>query len=158
LCGTDLIPSLIEKYSTKKVALIGTEEPFIGNAASHLKQKNFDVVLSIDGFRSLNKYLKKVQETKPSIIILGMGMPKQEKLAAVLKQFLNYPCLILNGGAIIDHIGGKVDRAPKWMRTYGLEWLFRLVQEPRRLFKRYVIGNAIFLKRVYKMTGRIKLR
>ena len=57
------------------------------------------------------------------------------------------PCLIVCGGAILDFLGGKVSRAPAWLRRLGGEWIFRLVKEPKRLFMRYVVGNPAFLIR-----------
>ena len=73
-------------------------------------------------------------------------MPKQEAVAARLAAS-GVPCLIVCGGAILDFLGGKVARAPGWLRRLGGEWVFRLVKEPRRLFMRYVVGNPMFLLR-----------
>jgi N-acetylglucosaminyldiphosphoundecaprenol N-acetyl-beta-D-mannosaminyltransferase len=64
-----------------------------------------------------------------------------------LKASLKHPCVIVCGGAIVDFIGGKVSRAPNLVRTLGMEWLYRLYLEPKRLFKRYVVGNPLFLWR-----------
>jgi hypothetical protein len=64
---------------------------------------------------------------------------------------VGYPCLIVCGGAIIDFMGGKTARAPQWMRKTGIEWVFRLLLEPRRLFQRYVVGNPVFLARAFAM-------
>jgi exopolysaccharide biosynthesis WecB/TagA/CpsF family protein len=75
-----------------------------------------------------------------------MGMPKQEAVAARLANS-GVPCLIVCGGAILDFLGGKVSRAPQWMRRLGCEWVFRLISEPKRLFTRYVVGNPMFLLR-----------
>jgi hypothetical protein len=55
------------------------------------------------------------------------------------------------GGAIIDFMGGKTSRAPVWMRKTGLEWVYRLMIEPRRLFHRYVVGNPVFLARAISL-------
>jgi exopolysaccharide biosynthesis WecB/TagA/CpsF family protein len=68
-----------------------------------------------------------------------------------LRAQLDYPCLIVCGGAIIDFLGGKIARAPVWMRRLGLEWVYRLVQEPGRLFRRYVLGNPLFLARALRL-------
>lgn len=75
-----------------------------------------------------------------------MGMPKQEAVAAKLAA-IGGPCLIVCGGAILDFLGGKVSRAPEWLRRLGGEWLYRLLREPKRLFMRYVVGNPLFLLR-----------
>jgi hypothetical protein len=107
----------------------------------------------IDGFQSQSVYVQQALENKPSLIVLAMGMPKQEQVAVALKAALDYPCLIVCGGAIIDFIGGKVQRAPLWMRQWGIEWVYRLLREPKRLFKRYVIGNVVFMARVRRFKG-----
>src|SRR5690606_40821841 len=74
------------------------------------------------------------------IIVLAMGMPKQEQVAVQLRDALNTPALLICGGAILDFAAERFPRAPLWMRRFGLEWLFRLLLEPRRLFKRYALG------------------
>ena len=95
------------------------------------------------------KYLSEIPYEK-FLIVLGMGMPKQERLALKIKDMLSdNDVLIVNGGAIIDRISGVVERAPSWMAENGLEWLYRLCKEPGRLFRRYVIGNPMFLLRVF---------
>jgi exopolysaccharide biosynthesis WecB/TagA/CpsF family protein len=80
-----------------------------------------------------------------------MGMPRQEEMACVLRAALTHPCLIVCGGAIIDFLGGRAPRAPVWMRRFGLEWVYRLMQEPGRLFRRYVLGNPLFLLRTLRL-------
>jgi exopolysaccharide biosynthesis WecB/TagA/CpsF family protein len=80
-------------------------------------------------------------------------MPRQEEVAVLLRAALGYPCLIVCGGAIIDFIGNKTSRAPAWMRRTGLEWAWRLALEPKRLFKRYVLGNPLFLARSLWLTA-----
>jgi len=79
---------------------------------------------------------------------MAMGMPKQEEVSVRLREALAHPVLIVNGGAILDYIGGKVPRAPRLMRQVGMEWLFRLAVEPRRLFSRYVLGIPIYFSHV----------
>ncbi|MNI76456.1 putative N-acetylmannosaminyltransferase [compost metagenome] len=99
-----------------------------------------------DGFASIDTYIDLARQQQPELIVLGMGMPKQENVAARLAE-LGRPCLIVCGGAILDFMGGKVTRAPDWLRRLGGEWVYRLSREPRRLFVRYVVGNPLFLLR-----------
>jgi exopolysaccharide biosynthesis WecB/TagA/CpsF family protein len=75
-------------------------------------------------------------------------MPKQELVASYLKANVSYNPIVINGGAIADFIAGKVKRAPRWMREVHLEWAFRLMNEPKRLFARYAVGNLVFLMRI----------
>ncbi|AUD04460.1 WecB/TagA/CpsF family glycosyltransferase [Spirosoma pollinicola] len=151
MCGTDTIPQLLKLAKGKRIALIGTQEPYLQQAADFLKQKGHNVVLTAHGFHAIPDYLPIMQKAKPDVVILGMGMPKQERLSIFLKEQLDSPCVLVNGGAIIDYWGEKVQRAPNWVRQMGVEWAFRLLLEPRRLFKRYVIGNVVFLRRVQQL-------
>lgn len=83
----------------------------------------------------------------PNILIVGFGMPLQEKWLLENWERLDVN-VILTGGAVFDYISGELRRGPKWMTDNGLEWLARLLIEPRRLWKRYIIGNPKFLWRV----------
>ena len=76
-----------------------------------------------------------------------MGVPRQELWIArnLTKQHCILPIAV---GALLDFLSGSVPRAPGWMRTLRLEWLFRLIIEPRRLWRRYIVGNPLFLARV----------
>jgi N-acetylglucosaminyldiphosphoundecaprenol N-acetyl-beta-D-mannosaminyltransferase len=148
LNGTDLIPKIVQRFDGETIALFGTQDPFLSNAAAFLGTTlvaNSQLVTK-DGFQATEVYLRLTQEAKPKLIILGMGMPKQEKVAAQLYA-LGYPCVIICGGAIIDFMGGKTRRAPKWLRSVGLEWVYRLTLEPRRLGSRYLMGNLVFFLR-----------
>lgn len=151
LNGTDLIPRLIELYKDKDAALLGTQEPYLSQAAAAVVKNGVNAALLLDGFRDDREYLDAVRNSRPALIVLGMGMPKQERIASLLARNLNYPCLIVCGGAILDFMGGKVSRAPLAFRKFGMEWLYRLMQEPRRLFRRYVIGNFLFLFRSFNL-------
>lgn len=150
LNGTDLIPEILEiaKKKESRVAIFGTSEKTIERTKSLLLEQGVNVVCSLHGFAKQEEYLRICQNLSPDLIILGMGMPKQEKLAKAMIGSLSSG-VIVNGGAIFDFMAGSVKRAPKWIQTLKLEWAFRLLQEPRRLFKRYVIGNVVFLWRCW---------
>lgn len=142
--GTDFIPKLLERYRGRKVALCGTEDQYLSAAAQHIDNP----VLVIDGFREVEDYRHEVEQAAPDLVVLGMGMPKQERVAATLKESLVRDVAVVNGGAIFDFMAGRVPRAPRWMRITGMEWVYRLAKEPRRLWRRYVLGNVVFLFRV----------
>lgn len=152
LNGTDLIPRLIPRFDGKKIALLGTQEPFLTVARIRILNELApdSEVHVMDGFHHGSDYVAFCDSMAPDLVILGMGMPKQESVARLLREQLSQPCLVVCGGAIIDFLGGKVVRAPDWVRSFGIEWIYRLVLEPRRLFKRYVIGNPLFLIRAKK--------
>jgi N-acetylglucosaminyldiphosphoundecaprenol N-acetyl-beta-D-mannosaminyltransferase len=146
--GTDLIPELIERYRRASVALLGTRSPHLERAAEKISGLGCAVSDVIDGFQPPERYVEICRTSQPQLILLAMGMPRQERIAALLAEQLQHPCLIVCGGAILDFLGGKVQRAPVLLRRWGLEWSYRLWQEPRRLFARYIIGNATFMLRV----------
>lgn len=93
--------------------------------------------------------IKKINEVKPDILWVGMAAPKQEKWIYHNLDKLNVKVAI-GIGAVFDFVAGKVKRAPRWMQNIGLEWLFRLIQEPKRLWKRYLVGNTVFIYLVFK--------
>lgn len=145
--GTDFIPRLMAAYRGRKVAFWGTRQPYLNQAVQRCETEFGVVPVSVhDGFASLETYLQLAREQQPELIVLGMGMPKQEAVAARLAA-VGGPCLIVCGGAILDFLGGKVSRAPPWLRRLGGEWAYRLLREPKRLFMRYVVGNPLFLLR-----------
>jgi exopolysaccharide biosynthesis WecB/TagA/CpsF family protein len=148
LCGTDFIPFYLKQSAPLKIALLGTEQPYLQRTADKIREMGHHVVLTASGFLTNSDYLPLVEESSPDVIVLGMGMPKQEIVSALLQENYSRRCLMINGGAIIDYMGHKVKRAPSWIRKVGFEWLFRLVQEPKRLFKRYVVGNFLFVIRL----------
>jgi N-acetylglucosaminyldiphosphoundecaprenol N-acetyl-beta-D-mannosaminyltransferase len=93
--------------------------------------------------------LREINRCKPNILILGFGMPLQEKW--LLENWDRVDANIaLSAGAVFDYISGNLRRAPRWMTDHGLEWLGRLIIEPQRLWKRYLIGNPLFLWRIVK--------
>jgi N-acetylglucosaminyldiphosphoundecaprenol N-acetyl-beta-D-mannosaminyltransferase len=85
-----------------------------------------------------------IRSARTDILWLGLGAPKQNNLAEQLRELQAAP-VIITVGAAFDFIAGSKRRAPRWMQTIGLEWLFRLLQEPRRLGRRYAVGNSRFV-------------
>jgi len=155
LNGTDLIPKVLKRYAGRSIALFGTEEPYLSRAGQEIVTRAApdSACVTAHGFHETEHYLHMAATHRPDLIVLGMGMPRQEEVARVLRAALGFPCLIVCGGAIIDFMGGKTSRAPAWLRRTGLEWLFRLLREPRRLFGRYVVGNPLFLVRALSLAG-----
>ncbi|TPG75382.1 WecB/TagA/CpsF family glycosyltransferase [Pseudomonas arsenicoxydans] len=145
--GTDFIPKLLAAFKGRRVAFWGTEEPYLKNAVQRSETAfAVNVVSAHHGFAEVDDYINLARELRPELVVLGMGMPKQEAVAARLAAS-DLPCLIVCGGAVLDFLGGKVPRAPYWVRRLGCEWVFRLMKEPKRLFRRYVLGNPKFLAR-----------
>lgn len=147
LNGTDLIPKIIGLFDGRSVASFGTQEPYLkwGMVAAQQYGPQTQFIWA-HGFLELQDYLALVISHRPELIVLGMGMPKQEAVAAALRSGIGFPCTIVYGGAIIDFLAGRTNRAPLWMRRAGMEWLYRLSKEPKRLSRRYV-GNPVFSMR-----------
>jgi N-acetylglucosaminyldiphosphoundecaprenol N-acetyl-beta-D-mannosaminyltransferase len=91
----------------------------------------------------------KIQAANPDLLFVGLGAPKQEKWIAANYQELSVP-ISVGIGVSFELVANMVSRAPIWMQKAGLEWLFRLIVEPGRLWKRYVIGNPLFILLVLK--------
>jgi N-acetylglucosaminyldiphosphoundecaprenol N-acetyl-beta-D-mannosaminyltransferase len=93
--------------------------------------------------------LLRIQSAHPDILLVGLGAPKQEYW--IQDNSYALPCkLVMGVGGTFDLLSGQLRRAPKWVQTCGLEWLFRLCLEPRRLAARYLLGNLYFFKVVCK--------
>lgn len=152
LNGTDLIPALVARLGQAqpgaRIALLGTRAPWLARAGTRLQALSGGAhCLVADGFLPDAEYLRLAARESPHLVVLAMGMPRQERLARALRASAHAPCLIICGGAIADFLGGRFPRAPRWLRRLGLEWVWRLGREPRRLFRRYVLGNPLFLAR-----------
>lgn len=93
--------------------------------------------------------LKAINEFKPDVLFVGMTAPKQEKWAHTHYEHLQvgHICCI---GAVFDFYAGNIKRAPLWMIRFGLEWFYRLIREPRRMWRRYLIGNTLFIWSIIK--------
>jgi len=86
-----------------------------------------------------------INAADPDLLWIGMTAPKQEKWTYSHWKELNIHCHVGTIGAVFDFFAGTVERAPLWWQRHGLEWLYRLLKEPKRMWRRYIIGNALFL-------------
>lgn len=138
-----------------KIFLLGATEEVIQKAISNIREQNPDV--KIVGYH--NGYFEKtgkqsddmvayINSLKPNVMLVGMGMPLQEKWINENLKSLQVNA-ILNAGSCIDILAGVKRVCPQWMSNIGFEWLFRLSQEPSRLFTRYIIGNPKFLYYIF---------
>ena len=154
--GTDFIPDFF-KITLKKqyrVFLLGAR-PGIAESASIVLSKIAPGIV-IAGYhhgyfdkKNGQKIINKINNTNPDILLVAFGNPKQEIWLA--DNLLNLDASVCIGvGALFDYLSGKIKRAPKWIRDAGFEWIFRLLIEPKRLWKRYLIGNPKFILRIYK--------
>ncbi|AKM04665.1 WecB/TagA/CpsF family glycosyltransferase [Burkholderia pyrrocinia] len=156
--GTDLIPQIVRGFDGKSIALFGTSEPYLSRAADAVAQLGGRVVATLDGFQEPHAYVQCATAARADLVILGMGMPKQERVAMMLRDALDTPCVILNGGAILDFMARRFPRAPRLWRQLRIEWLFRLILEPRRLWRRYLLGGARFAAYTIRVAASNRLR
>lgn len=154
--GTDYIPKVLAAARGARVALYGSSREVAEAAAHTLRKMGVNVVSARDGFLPIAEYANSVCVDNPRIVVLGMGMPKQETVAQFLQKAITDPILIINGGAVLDFLANRFRRAPPILRRLGLEWLFRLMLEPRRLWRRYILGNVIFLARAAKLAMQVR--
>ena len=139
----------------KSMFLLGSTDDSVTAAATELVRQNPQ--LNIAGvhngyFDFQNDYdvREQIIKSKADLLLVGMGMPLQEEwIARVSKEFSRM--IVLNAGSCFDYVSGRRKRAPKWMQRSGLEWLFRLMTEPRRLWRRYLLGNPLYLFRILRL-------
>ena len=94
--------------------------------------------------------IKAINDANPDLLWIGMTAPKQEKWTYAHWKDLDIHCHVGTIGAVFDFYAGTAQRAPEWWQEHSLEWLYRLVKEPKRMWRRYVIGNPLFLWNIGK--------
>lgn len=136
------------------IYLLGTTQDSLHKAAKRIKVlfPKIKIVGLHNGFFDIKeekKIILDINLKKPKILIVGLGSPTQEKWINNNYRKLNAE-VFWGVGAMFDVISGKLPRAPKWIQDLGLEWLYRLFQEPKRLWKRYLIGNVKFVLMIFR--------
>ncbi|MFA5499521.1 MAG: WecB/TagA/CpsF family glycosyltransferase [Candidatus Omnitrophota bacterium] len=160
ISGSDLFIRLCEVSSIKgyKLFFLGGREGSALKAAERLKNKFPKIKISgiycpPIGFQSdrieSEKIAKMVSDCGPDILFVGLGSPKQEKWIFEYRDKCRVPVSIMVGGTF-EFAAGVVKRAPIWMQRVGLEWFWRLMMEPKRLWKRYLIDDQVFFWLVLK--------
>jgi N-acetylglucosaminyldiphosphoundecaprenol N-acetyl-beta-D-mannosaminyltransferase len=137
--------------------LLGGQPGVAQDAAAVLKEKHagLQIVGTHHGFFDEDEpVIEEINRVRPDVLWVGLGRPRQEFWAWQNRRRLQVPVIKTCGG-LFDFMSGRVRRGPRWMTDNGLEWLYRLLVEPRRLWRRYLIGNAKFLWHVlrFKLGG-----
>ena len=156
VAGIDLMQDLVELSEEKgySVYLLGARQEVVEKTSEVLKEKypKLNIVGIKNGYFKEEDWPSICEELRianPDFVFVGITSPIKEYLVDYMqKQGLN--CVFMGVGGSFDVISGYIQRAPKWMQKCHLEWLFRVIQEPKRLFKRYFVGNFEFIKNVIK--------
>jgi N-acetylglucosaminyldiphosphoundecaprenol N-acetyl-beta-D-mannosaminyltransferase len=104
-----------------------------------------------------DRLVRQINADRPDVIWVGIGVPKQEKWMARMRPRLDVP-VMAGVGAAFDFIAGRISQAPPWMQERGLEWSYRIAQEPRRLLPRYLYYNPAFMSALARQFARERLR
>lgn len=150
LNGTDFVPALVSfAESPLTIAMIGAKEEVLHDARIAFETRapwHRFVPISNGYFKAEDsgRIVQQIEELKPDLILVAMGTPYQELW---IDQHIKpeHAKLVVSVGALFDFMAGVVPRAPEWMRRGRIEWIFRLMMEPGRLWRRYVVGNPLFL-------------
>ncbi|MCX7717779.1 MAG: WecB/TagA/CpsF family glycosyltransferase [Candidatus Sumerlaeaceae bacterium] len=151
--AADFIVDLCQRFARAGVSiyLLGSQDGVAARAAEALTRQapGLRVVGAAGGYWSDNgsAAAAAVAAARPDVLLVGLGVPMQEKWAWSRRPEF-HARVIWCVGAMFEYFGGARARAPRWVRRAGLEWLFRLILEPRRLWRRYLVGNAVFVWRV----------
>jgi N-acetylglucosaminyldiphosphoundecaprenol N-acetyl-beta-D-mannosaminyltransferase len=154
--GTDLFPNLCSSLEKSGLSLylLGGKPGVAADVADWIKKQypNLKLAGFRHGFFTAGEepdVIAAVRESNAAILMVAFGAPKQDKWIANHLRDLG-PRMCVGVGGLFDFYSGRIPRAPTWMRELGLEWLYRFIQEPRRMWRRYFVGNAIFLFRVIR--------
>jgi N-acetylglucosaminyldiphosphoundecaprenol N-acetyl-beta-D-mannosaminyltransferase len=168
VAGSDLVPELLRVSAEKghRVFFLGGQEEVLEAAVKNVREKHPD--LKIAGHYSPpyapllemdhEDICRRINETKPDICLVAFGCPKQEKWSWMNRGRLDVP-MSVGVGATIDFLAGNIKRAPKWIGLIGMEWFYRMLQEPKRLVKRYAKDLWVFgfgiLRQIRELRRRI---
>ncbi|MBE0499789.1 MAG: WecB/TagA/CpsF family glycosyltransferase [Campylobacterales bacterium] len=162
VAGIDLMQNLVKLASEKgyRVFFFGAKEEVVKGVVDKYAQMYSPDIIA--GYR--NGYFKKEEEERiarqigdsgADILFVAISSPTKEIFLNTYKDVINTPFIMGVGGSF-DVVAGKVTRAPLWMQRYGLEWFYRFLQEPGRMWKRYLYTNSMFLWLVLKEKFKVK--
>jgi len=160
ISGSDLFPQLCKLASKKgyRLFFLGGKEGAAMKTAEIIKDTYPAVNISgvycpplgfENDYDECQRIIEMIKAAKPDILFVGVGSPKQEKWIYKYKNEYKVPVSI-GIGATFDFVSGMVKRAPKWMQKTGLEWFWRLMMEPKRLWRRYLVEDPVFFWFVLK--------
>lgn len=155
LNGTDFLPAFLKSQKGPlTVGLLGATRKNAEEAVNRLQRlvPQHHVVLIHDGYfdpTQEEEILSRLKRERPDVLLVAMGVPRQE--CWIASRLTDEHCTMAFAvGALLDFLSGAIPRAPGWVRRLRMEWLFRLILEPGRLWRRYIVGNPMFLFRVLR--------
>jgi len=148
--GIDLFLKLLERAEQQgwRVYLLGAKEPVLRAAVAKIRERfpRLNLVGYRNGYWSESEepsVMEAVARARPHLLFVAISSPKKEELLARYRELVSVPFSMGIGGTL-DVVAGEVSRAPVWMQDAGLEWFYRFLQEPRRMFKRYFVDDSYF--------------
>lgn len=157
VAGIDLMQNLVKLSSEKdyKIFFFGAKEEIVTKVVDiYTKQYGKKILAGYrNGYFSDNEeasIAQEIAESKANILFVAISSPKKEIFLYNNRDVLEKVNFVMGVGGSFDVVAGKVKRAPLWMQRVGLEWFYRFIQEPKRMWRRYLIGNAKFILLVIK--------
>lgn len=151
--GTDLFPRLCELMAQRRLGLylLGAQPGVAADAAQWARRDypGLRIAGSHHGYfkpGQTDQILENIRSSQSDVLLVALGAPRQEKWIRSHMTACG-ATIVIGVGGLFDYYSGRIPRAPLWMRRCGLEWVFRLLQEPGRLWRRYLLGNMEFLVR-----------
>lgn len=149
--GIDLMQELIKRAPAQRlqIYLLGAHASTVSALANHISMQHGEGIIAgfSDGYFSEQDEMdivKTINDTNPDMLFIGISSPKKEEFVLRNAEKLNAR-LIMGVGGSFDVLAGKTPRAPQWMQDNGLEWFYRFIQEPGRMWKRYLVTNSHFI-------------
>jgi exopolysaccharide biosynthesis WecB/TagA/CpsF family protein len=155
LNGTDFLPAYLRAIRDPlRIYLLGGRPGVAAAAGEKLLAlaPHHEVVGARHGYydpADVEAVIADIVEVRPDILLVAFGNPQQEQFLAQYAEALDVP-LAFGVGALLDFLAGRVERAPVWVRRLRAEWVWRLLVEPRRMWRRYLVGNVTFLLRALR--------
>jgi len=162
LTAADFMPRFFSLFAKEgiRIYMLGASLGVAETAAEKLRECNpgLAIVGTHDGYfkeSESGKVIEEINKTSPHVIMVGMGVPYQEKWIEQYCEQID-ASVIWGVGALFDFLSGRLARGPQWLLDSGFEWLCRLIAEPRRLGRRYILGNLLFVWYLLRWRARSK--
>ncbi len=156
VAGIDLFQALIRRCAERgyRVYLLGAEQEVVADVVRVLQAREPKLVVA--GWRNgywapaeEEQVAVAIRDARPDVLFVAISSPKKELFVNRWKSTMQVP-FVMGVGGTFDVVAGRVRRAPRWMQRVGLEWLFRLLQEPRRMWRRYLVEDMQIIKLIWQ--------